>query len=426
MKKWRIFLFLIFNLGFFNLVKVRADSSLEEEVGVMKTQMAAMQNQIDSLEQKVTRQEREKAEQQADKQAYEKRIQELEGRLAKQQQVSVSQSVSSRTPRAKWIPEIGAVADAVVTQDHAKTDEEGGNRLSLRELELVLGSNVDPYSRLDATISFSDTDASSLEEAYLTRFGLPLRTTARIGKFKPKVGKIIGVHRDSLDTVDEPLVIMKYFGAEGMNKSGVDFTKMINIPWPVTHQLTFGVLEGGNGEGGTVFGTARKRPTLYAHLKNYVDITDLTGLELGLSEMIGSKDAGANFNARVLGADATLTHHLSANQDIKIQAEAFNLDRKESAGFNANPWGAYGLADFRFHPQWSTGFRYDYVEPVENPLGSPRNADAGYNGYVTFYQSEFARWRLQYAYKDLAAGKSDNTIYLQGTFAIGEHKHKLQ
>ncbi len=68
-----------------------------------------------------------------------------------------------RPSMAKWIPEIGVVAAAVYTQDSSKADTDGADRVSLRELELVLGSNVDPFSRLDATISFSDTEAPSLE-----------------------------------------------------------------------------------------------------------------------------------------------------------------------------------------------------------------------------------------------------------------------
>jgi hypothetical protein len=46
--------------------------------------------------------------------------------------------------------------------------------------------------------------------------------------------------------------------------------------------------------------------------------------------------------------------------------------------------------------------------------------------FVTFFQSEFARWRFQYQYANLADGGHDNRFFLQGTFAIGVHKHSLQ
>lgn len=374
------------------------------EIKALKDQMQEMQSKINQLEQKTT---------------------------------------APRASAPKWLPEIGVVADIVGTLDSAKTDEEGSDRVSLRELELVLGSNVDPFSRLDATISFSDSEDPSLEEAYLTRFGLPFDTTARLGKFKPKVGKMLGVHRDGLDTVDEPLVIQRYFGVEGMSKSGIDLTKTLNLPLPVTQQITVGVLEGGNGEDGTAFAEdVHRRPTIYSHLKNYLDINDKTGFELGFSHMIGSRDEDASFEVQVLGADATLIHNLNANQTLKFQGEVFNLNRKESFvdvdeddglggtitvphRVDGNLWGSYGLADFRFAPQWAAGFRYDNVQLVDN-LDDPNKEDIAYTGYLTFYQSEFARWRTQFTHKDLATGKDDNAVYIQGTFAIGEHKHKLQ
>jgi len=333
----------------------------------------------------------------------------------------------------KFTPEIGAVADIATRFEKSKFDTENANRVQVRELELVLGSNVDPYSRLDATVAFTEESKVDLEEAYLTRFGLPFDITARIGRFKPKIGKMLPVHRDSIDTVDEPLVIQHYFGEEGMNKSGVDFTKIIDLPLPSVHQVTFGVIEGGNGEGGTAFGSAVRRPTPYGHLKNYWDITDVTNFELGISDALGSNDKDKSFESNVLGLDATLRHTLNPNQEVKLQGETYYLHRKESLdGLDGttdprgNFWGSYGLLDFRLSSLWGTGFRFDYVEPVDRLLSDPNKAEIGYSEYLTFYQSEFARWRIQYSHIDRTTGENDNRVFLQGTFAIGEHKHKLQ
>lgn len=405
----------------------RAESSLEEEFKAMKAEFAVMQTKMEKLEATVQSQQEQITVQKESKQVYENRIHELEEKLADAGVVRPQPVASAVPPKTQWLPEIGVVGDVVYTQNSSKEDTEGSDRVALRELELVFGSNVDPYSRFDAVISFSDTEDPSLEEAYLTRFGLPFDTTGRLGKFKPKVGKALGVHRDSLDTVDEPLVIQEYFGAEGMNKSGLDFSSTLPFDGPVTQQVTLGVLEGGNGEEGTAFGDTRRRPTIYSHLKNYVDLNDTTGLELGFSHMIGSRDEDSRFEVQVLGSDVTLTHNFTANQTLKLQGEAFHLDRKETEGFDGNLWGAYALADLRFHPQWSTGFRYDYVQPVDNDRSeNPDKEDVGYTGYLTYYQSEFARWRLQFTHKDMITGKDDNAVYLQGTFAIGTHKHKLQ
>ena len=334
-----------------------------------------------------------------------------------------------QTPRSsgKFTPEIGVVADTVLKLDSSRQDTNGNNRMALRELELVLGSNVDPYSRLDAVISYDDEHNVSVEEAYLSRFGLPFNATARIGVIKPRIGKDLALHRDILDTVDEPLVIQRYFGEDGMSKAGVDFSKLLDIPSPFVHQLTFGVLEGGNGEGGTAFGSMKRLPTFYAHLKNFRDINDMTSFEVGNTYAVGSNDGDKEFKANVVGLDTTLIHHLNSNQDIKLQGEVFYLDRAKVPGeTNNNAWGAYELLDFRLNSLWAMGLQFDYVNLVNNPATNPKNKDMGPTGYLTFYQSEFARWRLSYSHFNLATGKDDNRVMLQGTFAIGDHKHKLQ
>lgn len=341
----------------------------------------------------------------------------------------------------KFIPEIGVVADMAAKLSSPKTDLDNVNRVSVREVELVLGSNVDPYSRLDATIAFADGNELDVEEAYLTRFGLPFGTTARVGIFLPKIGKMLPVHRDSIETVDEPLVIQRYFGDEGMHKAGVDLTKILDLPLPSVHQVTVGVLQGGNGEGGTAFGPAWRRPTLYGHLKNYMDITDVTNIELGISDALGSNNEDASFKTNILGLDATLRHILNPSQEIKLQGETFFMHRRdepvgetnEDTGeftMTSNPsgdfWGGYALLDVRLSQTWGTGFRFDYVQPVDRLLTDTNKAETGISAYLTFYQSEFARWRVQFSHLVRTVGDDDNRVFLQGTFAIGDHKHKLQ
>lgn len=331
---------------------------------------------------------------------------------------------TSTVSAGRWNPDIGVIADTVLKLDTPKSDTDGADRLSVRELELVMGSYVDPYSRLDVNIGFSDFEEAHIQEAYLTRFGLPWETTARVGRFKPKVGKALLSHRDNLETVDFPLVIQRYFGTDGFNKTGVDLTKSIELPFDSAHEASVGVIEGGNGEDGTAFGDSRRRPTLYSHLRNFWDLSESTNFELGGSHMIGSKDEDAGFESNILGLDSTLIHFYGPDKRLKLQSELFYLNRDHS--FDQNHLGAYTLLDARFHKQWATGFRFDYADLVRRDLIDPDDSDIGYTGYITFFQTEFARWRLQFSHIDSASGKNDNQVLVQGIFAIGEHKHKLQ
>jgi hypothetical protein len=297
------------------------------------------------------------------------------------------------------------------------------NRLSVRELELIFGSHVDPFSRLDGTLSFSDFEEAGIEEAYLTHFGIPWGITTRIGRFKPKIGKAIPQHRDALNTVDEPLVIARYFGVEGFSKSGVDFVKFLDFPWESTHEVSFGILEGGNGEDVSIFGESRRRPTAFAHLKNFFDFSDVSTGECGLSYMAGASSADTHFDVKIGGLDVTLLHHFNAHQNVKIQSEFFHVDRSEE---DESVWGAYLELDVQWSSLWALGIRLDEVESVPDPENHPENSERGYTGYLTLYQSEFARWRAQISYFDYTDGTQEERYMLQGIFAIGNHKHKLQ
>ncbi len=374
-------------------------------------------------------------------------VQQLNQRLAAVEQTAeaspgpapipaVPVSPQPRASLSAFNPEIGMVADMVGQLSESSADGDGNDKLSVREIELVVGHPIDPYSRFDATLTFSDIENPDIEEAYITHWGLPGEMKTKIGRMRPKIGKASAVHGDVLDTADEPLVVSKYFGKEGLFRTGVELTGFVPAPWTaVTHELTAGLMEGGVGEDGTLFGATRRRPSFYTHLKNFWDISDASNVELGTTYLLGSKDADSDYEVNALGLDATLVHYVTPSNKLKWQNEAYFQHRDESVlveettttNLNNTPWGVYSLLDYRLSPRFGVGGRFDYVEPVDViPTTLVRDADTAWSSYLTFYQSEFARWRLQYRHTDFALGGDDNTVFVQGTVAIGAHTHQLQ
>ncbi|HCM42999.1 MAG TPA: hypothetical protein DIS66_06795 [Candidatus Omnitrophica bacterium] len=363
----------------------------------------------------------------------------------------------NRAASGKWNPEIGVIADIVGQVDSpSREDEEGRDRISARHLELSFGSAIDAYSRLDATVALSDFEDVHLEEAYYTNHALPWGLTGRLGRMKPRIGKVIPIHRDSLDTVDVPLVIQRFFGPEGFSKSGADLTKPFSFTDKVSHSVAFGILEGGSGEDhgheeeeedeedARMFGESRRHPTLYAHLKNYLELTPNSGIEGGVSYLTGGSDTKNTFGTHVIGSDLTWIWNYADQRHVKLQGESFFGSRSEERGEEVNDeilnvtnfpevddsnnfWGSYILADWRFHPKWAVGSRFDHVSLIKNAaLEAKDGYDMGWATYLTFYQSEFARWRLQLNQRNLTDGKDPILEgFIQGTFAIGEHKHKI-
>lgn len=357
-------------------------------------------------------------------------------------EVSVNQqSFSGRSARtqsqtAPFIPDIGVVADFVGTHSQTLPDDEGNDRLSLRELELVFGSDIDPFARFDATLTFSDFESPDVEEAYVSYWNLPWETNGRIGRMHQRIGKASATHRDSLDTVDEPLVVQRYLGAEGLFRTGVDVSGFLPFSTDTyVPQLALGMMEGGVGEGGELFADASGRPSLYGHMSNYWDIDDRNNFELGGTYLLGSGEKDSYAGVHAFGIDATFIHHLSSRQRLKLQGELFFTYRRKRNGFDAendpveyatDPLGYYVLADYRLAQRWGAGFRLDAVEPIQIPAEQTRGVERALSPYITFYQSEFARWRFQYQYARLLNGEDDSRFFLQGTFAIGTHKHQIQ
>lgn len=340
---------------------------------------------------------------------------------------------SSTAPRRQFLPDIGVVTDIVASSTESKDDEEGNDRVSVREIEFIFGHDIDPYARLDTVITFSDFEDPDIEEAKVTYSGLPLDTTARIGRMRQRVGKATALHRDSLDTVDEPLVVQRYLGIEGLFRTGLEISGFTPLSGDrFTQELILGVMEGGVGEDGELFGETRRRPSGYGHIANFFDISDDTSFELGGTYMLGSQDEDSAAEVQAFGIDATFVHFVTPRNKFKLQSEIYIQNRDETLGedgvplFADDPYGLYVLADYRFADRWGFGARYDYVEPTGLEDASAQSADKAYNALLTFHQSEFARWRLQYQYADLADGTEENRFFLQGTFAIGVHKHMIQ
>jgi hypothetical protein len=380
----------------------------------------------------------------------EEQVKNLESRLAEQEE-RLRALERKTTGAVQFNPDIGLVADITAHSTQSREDEEGNDKISVREIELIIGHDVDPYSRFDATITLSDFEDVEIEEAYLTHWGVPGGVKARLGRMRPRIGKAGAGHRDQLDTADFPLVVQEYFGVEGLFRTGLELSRVFpGLSEAMTHEITAGVLEGGVGEGGTLLGETRRRPTLFAHLKNFWDFGSQTSFELGFSWLTGSSNEDDDFNVTALGADATFIHRFDAIRRLKLQSELYWQDRDEAAAeghhhgeeedehgedgaaaaeeavpFRKNPYGYYALADYRAALRWGCGARFDSVEPVNREEGAD-DEETAYTAYLTFYQSEFARWRAQYQHAERADGGTDERFWLQLTVAIGVHKHQLQ
>ncbi len=378
------------------------------------------------------------------------RIQALEGKGGGQSSPVSGVYSPSAAPAVRGIsqgfnPEIGVVGTAQASLTEKTTDEEGNDAIALKELELNFASYVDPYSRLDAILSFNDNleeQNVDIEEAYYSHWGLPFGFRAQLGKFRAKIGKENLQHLHALETVDYAWVIRDFFGDEGLASSGVRLVHDIPNPFDVPLEISGEILRGNNGNS---FSGISRSPIFNTHIKSFFETSENSNLELGWTTLFGDENprvsitnddgvdeevlrtSGQNrYGVKVFGADATFNWYLPQERVLRFQNEVYFQTRTASPHSNTDPWGFYSLLDYRFHKRFSGGLRFDYLEPLD--IVGEHTPSLGVSPYLTFWQSEFANFQVQYSHTDPAGSeeRSDNAIYLRANFMIGSHKHPVQ
>ncbi|MBI4430508.1 MAG: hypothetical protein HY587_02210 [Candidatus Omnitrophica bacterium] len=354
------------------------------------------------------------------------------------QPVSVPEQTPERATKTAGLsqginPDIGVIGNVQAQLTENTADGEGRDTVALKELEISFSQYVDPYSRFDVILALNDNLESQnidIEEAYYTHWGLPFGFQGQAGKFRSKIGKINLLHLHYLENTDYPEIIKNFFGDEGLSSSGVRLQNMIPNPWDIPIEVTGEVLRGNNGRS---FGGKSRRLIFNTHLKTFFELNDDTALGLGGTTMFGEQNASGlakgddRFGTHIFGGDATVIWNGPAGRMVKWQNEVFYQERESTAAFlNDNPWGFYSLFDVRLNKQWSAGARFDYVRPLE--ITDQYEQTYAISPYITFWQSEFASFSVQYTHKEPAnpVEKTDEMIFLEANSLIGQHKHPVQ
>ncbi len=332
-------------------------------------------------------------------------------------------------------PEISVTGD-VYTQGVLNNDGYVGAQRTgcyFRVIGLHFQSNLDPFSLTKIAVGIHP-DGIELGEAYATWTNFLPNLSLTIGKFRQQFGVINRWHAHSLDQFDFPLALTTILGSGGLNQTGFSLDWLLPKLWANANLLT---LQFTNGQNGHLFaGELFSFPTVLAHLKNYYDLNENTYLELGLSGMIGHNNrrgwlADSLFSehsrlTKLGGLDLTLTWepvNRAHYHSFTWRSELFYADKELPFGKHIKALGAYSYVQYRFNERWYAGLRADYTQPfAENNSGKYLYQLVP---YVTWWQSHWVRFRLQYNYLDgNAAGQSNSILRLQLTWAAGPHKHE--
>jgi hypothetical protein len=349
-------------------------------------------------------------------------------------------------------PELSVTGDMFGQYQYLK-GQQNGPQFIFRGLGLHFESYLDPFSKFKAAVPVS-TDGVELGEAYFTHFGLLPGFTVTFGKFRQQFGVINRWHKHGLDQLDFPLPLRMIFGDGGLNQIGISSEWVLPFSRDISHDL---IIQVTNGENGRLFGgNILSIPSVLGHYKVFRDITKSTYMELGITGLFGWNDKwdvisgdstivkDETLGTRVYGLDFVVLWEPTNRmryRNIEWRTELYLLDRDlldPAAGSQStlNAYGGYSYLQTKLSRTLDLGFRFDYYKPDQTDplsadiLSSFANSDGKahrwqMSPYLTWYQSPFVRFRVEYDYCDgKAMGQAENSITVQAIFAAGPHKHE--
>ncbi len=352
-------------------------------------------------------------------------------------------------------PEISVSSDFVAAwnkQDNVRRKFD----FDLRSFEVNVQAYLDPYSRFKSTVPVDGDGNIEVEEAYFTRIVHDVNLS--LGRFRQQFGVINRWHGDALDQVNYPLPVAYILGDDGLYQTGLSVDMVFPELWGANQELTLQVTDSDNDHlfDGETLGT----PSLLCHYKQFRELSMDTYFEFGLSGLYGWKDewridpAGTGtwttdhdaLPTVVVGADMTLVWEpvdKSMYRNIEWRSEIIGMQRDimrpDGAGRDGiQAWGAFSYLQSKVGRSWYLGCRVDFFKPDAKdyaglwPDAMRPFADSSPSAhvwqvapYVTWLQSEFVRFRLEYNHINGQGMQGPgHIVMLQAVVAAGPHKHE--
>lgn len=325
------------------------------------------------------------------------------------------------------------------------------NGFTVQNVELSIGGTVDPNFDAQANIVFQiDADGETvveLEEAFVTTRSLPWGLQVKGGQYFTEFGRQNSQHPHTWGFVDQPVVLSRLFGGDGLRSQGVRASWLMPADW--YSELYFGV-QNPKGETATSFLNAPGEDIggytlidrdvrnvgdlLYtARWLNGFDLSDTLSMNLGVSGLWGPNASGTTTDTNIVGADMYMKWQPAYSQRgfpfISWHSEI--LQRRYEAGDPGDPsretlkdWGLFTQALWGFKPGWVAGLRAEYASADGNTSTDPlRDTRKRLSPNLTWYPSEYSKLRLQYNrdWTEHLPGKTADSLWLQFEFNLGSH-----
>lgn len=328
--------------------------------------------------------------------------------------------------------------------------------------ELALDGTVDPHFQAFANIVYKlDREGETgveLEEMYFLTTALPGNLQLKGGQFFAEFGRQNTQHPHAWGFADQPLVLNRMFGGEGLRSQGARLSWL--LPTSFYTEAMLGVFNSA-GETTSSFrseespeihgGAALDREVRDArdllwvpHLSTSFELTSDQTLVLGASGAFGPNNSGAAADTRIWGGDLywkwKSARALQGFPFVSFQTEAMWRDYEAAprAPADGDPLailpaetlkdrGVYAQILWGIKPLVVAGLRGEFVSGDPGAFETAVRSDrTRFSPDVTWYPSEFSKVRIQYNYDHRDGLGSDHSIWGQVEFLLGAHAaHKF-
>jgi hypothetical protein len=351
---------------------------------------------------------------------------------------------------------------------------------SLPAVELSFTGAVDPYFTGEVhLLYFLDQEGESrfeIEEAFVTTSMLPFGLERhglqlKLGHFFTEFGRHNPTHPHAWHWQDQPVVMSRFFGEDGMRAPGVRAGWMLPLPW--YSEVLLGA-QNAQGEtmvsfladdevfeerpiGGRPFADVETSSLAdLVYLGRWVhgfDLSPTWSSQVGVSGVLGPNATGSSGRTAIYGLDGVLKWRpLSTDRGwpfVILEGEVLRRDYKADSFFGCpldepdcddpfslssktlRDWGTYAQVLWGFRRGFAAGLRYEYASGSgasvggfgsrrEDPFRDDRHR---VSPLLTWYPSEFSRVRLQYNFDraDFLEKSRAHSVWLGLEFFFGSH-----
>lgn len=402
-----------------------------------------------------------KLQMQRSQQSYEQRVNALQLRLQKVEN-NASEPAATAANKGLHIGLTGLFATGVSNVDNTALEGlQGGahdpnqNGFTVQNVELSIGGAVDPYFDAQANIIFLiDAEGETgleLEEAFFLTRALPWGLQVKGGQFYTEFGRRNVKHPHAWDFVDQPVVLSRFFGGDGLRSQGARISWLMPTDW--YSELYFGV-QNPKGETVTSFLNAagedvgghtlidrdarRFGDLLYtARWLNGYDLSDTLSMNLGVSGLWGPNASGTATDTNIIGVDLYMKWQPATTQRgypfVSWHTEV--LQRRYEALDVGDPnreilkdQGLFSQVLWGFKPGWVAGLRWEHASADgDTSADALRDTRKRLSPNLTWRPTEYSKLRLQYNrdwaphLQNQVGRKHADTLWLQLEFGIGSH-----